>query len=288
MTDEFTQRIIICNFLKIFHDFPDFCCCSRWQSGLFVVFRSDLLSAVAAKKRDLFCATLGGLILLDTLRTRQGEEVGMIQSLLERSERKRGPLPRLCDGGGEHLLARGRDLNTIAFIEFEIPAMAYEQSRDSCNTAVDEEEDVSEEMEVDALEDLRVAMKREVEEMATVQAHKRAKLWAKDGTNLTEAVETLHEYTEMYEHATAVRLHFENTKDIFGQQVRESVLRAAEDVVSDSLAGAGASSVQQINAFDYGCCAPDTPVLDPSAMSTAAPTVTADKRDADADIPAWR
>jgi hypothetical protein len=215
----------------------------------------------------------------------------MIQSLLERSKRKRGPILQLCDGGGgEHLLARGSDLNTIAFIEFEIPAVAYEQPRDSCNMAVDEEEDASEEMEVDALEDLRVAMKREVEEMATVQAHKRAKLWAKDGTNLAEAVETLHEYTEVYEHATAVRLHFENTKDIFGQQVRESVLRAAEDVASaGSLAGAGASSVQQINAFDYGCYAPDTPVLDPSAMSTSAPTVTADKRVADATgIPAWR
>jgi hypothetical protein len=212
----------------------------------------------------------------------------MIQSLLERSERKRGPPLQLCDGSDEHFLARGRDLNTIAFIEFEIPAVAYEQPRDSGNMVVDEEENVSEEMEVDALEDLRVAMKREVEEMATVQAHKRAKLWAKDGTNLAEAVESLHEYTEVYEYATAVRLHFENTKDTYGQQVRESVLRAAEDVMSDSLAGARASSVQQINAFDYGCCAPDTPVLDPSAMSTPAPTVTADKRGAHADTAAWR
>jgi len=218
----------------------------------------------------------------------------MIQSLLGRSERKRGPLLRLCDGGGEHVQVpearRGENLNTIAFIEFEIPLVAYEQPQDSCDMAVDEEENVSEEMEVNSLEDLRAAMKREVEEMATVQAHKRAKLWAEDGTNLAEVVESLHEYTEAYEHATAVRLHFENTKDVFGQQVRESALRAAEDVVSDSLAGAdtGASPVQQVNAFDYGYCAPDTPILGPSAMSTAAPTVTADKRDADADIPAWR
>lgn len=59
----------------------------------------------------------------------------------------------------------GENLNTIASIVFEIPLVAYEQPCDSCDMVVVEEEDVSVEMEVDAIDDPAAAMKMEVEEI---------------------------------------------------------------------------------------------------------------------------
>ena len=122
---------------------------------------------------------------------------------------------------------------TIAFIEFDIPD--HRPSVDPIppligpcllnappgedNIEVDESQD-------DEIEDsnaFRDRLKRSIETQVNVEARKKQKMWTDEGVTVEEAVETLIEYADAYEQATAVKEHMNEQMRNFSDTLRAHI-----------------------------------------------------------------
>ena len=121
---------------------------------------------------------------------------------------------------------------TIAFIEFEIPH--HRPSVDPIPPLIGPrfltappDEDITEkdESQDDGVEDsdaFRDKLKRSIEAQMNIEARKKQKMWTDEGVTVEEAVETLIEYADAYELATAVKEHMNEQMRNFSDTFRAS------------------------------------------------------------------
>jgi hypothetical protein len=89
--------------------------------------------------------------------------------------------------------------------------------------ADDIEVDESQDDEIEDSNAFRDRLKRSIETQVNVEARKKQKMWTDEGVTVEEAVETLIEYADAYEQATAVKEHMNEQMRNFSDTLRAHI-----------------------------------------------------------------